>query len=30
MLVVQACCEGFTIVTRDSSIPEYDVATLEA
>jgi PIN domain nuclease of toxin-antitoxin system len=30
MLVAQAICEGFTVVTRDSSIPAYAVTTIEA
>lgn len=30
MLVAQALCEGFSIVTRDPSIPAYGVATIEA
>jgi hypothetical protein len=29
-LVAQAICEGFAVVTRDSSIPAYAVTTIEA
>ena len=30
MLVAQASCEGFTIVTRDPTIPGYPVSVLKA